>query len=132
MRNRKMIWRRGDAPTEQVSRRVPDPMNLEPDALRDSVRDALSSLSVDELASWRDHLLSGLMKAGVNLDACRFLIGISVNSTDTLTPSGIAHLIRYVRLNLPEAMKVVAGRLGELLTISNDPTTKARQFRRAA
>jgi hypothetical protein len=107
-------------------------MNIEPDELRDVVRNALARLTVDELASWRDHLLSGLRMAGVNLNSSRFLIGISVDSTDTLTPSSIAHLIRYVRLNLPGAMKVVAGRLGKLLMISNDPITKAQQFRRAA
>jgi len=100
--------------------------------LRDSVRDALSTLTADELASWRDHLLRDLRKAGVNLGACAFLIGISDGSTNNLTPSGIGHLIRYVRLNLPETMKVVAGRLGELLTVSNESVTKARQFRRAA
>jgi hypothetical protein len=126
---RKMIWGCEAAPRELG---IVDPTNLEPDALRDSVRDALSALAADELASWRNHLLSGLRKAGMNLEACRFLIGISGDSTDNLSPSGIAHLIRYVRLNLPEAMKVVAERLGKLLTVSNDSVTKARQFRRAA
>jgi hypothetical protein len=132
VRKRKMIWGREAAPREQGIHLVEDPTNLEPDALRDSVRDALSALTADELAAWRDHLLGGLMKAGMNLEACRFLIGISEDSIDNLTPSGIAHLIRYVRLNLPEAMKVVAGRLGKLLTVRNESVTKARQFRRAA
>ena len=132
VRNRKMICGRGAAQREQVIRLVADPMNIEPDALRDSVRNTLSALTADELASWRDHLLSGLRKAGVNLGACRFLLGISGDSTDNLTPSDIAHLIRYVRLNLPEAMKVVAGRLGRLLTVSNASVTEARHFRRAA
>ena len=130
MHKRKMIWGREAAPRERGI--VEDPTNLEPDALRDSVRDALSALTPDELASWRDHLLRGLRKAGVNLGACGFLIGISDDSTDNLSPSGIAHLIRYVRLNLPGAMEAVAGRLGELLTLSNDSVTKGRQFRRAA
>ena len=132
MRKRKMIWEREAALRERGLRLVEDPTNLEPDALRESVREALSTLTADELASWRDHLLSGLRKAGVNLGACGFLIGISDDSTDNLTPPGIAHLIRYVGLNLPEAMKVVAGRLGKLLMVSNDSVTKARQFRRAA
>ena len=132
MRKRKMIWGREAALRERRLRPVEDPTNLEPDSLRDSVRDALSALTADELASWRNHLLMGLRKAGVNLGACGFLIGISDASTDNLTPSGIAHLIRYVRLNLPEAMKVVAGRLGKLLRVSNHSVTTARQFRRAA
>ena len=132
MRKRKTIWGREAAPRERGIHLVEDPTNLEPDALRDSVRDALSALTADELAAWRDHLLSGLRKAGVNLGACGFLIGISDDSTDNLTPSGIAHLIRYVRLNLPEAMKVVSGRLGRLLTVSNVSVTEARHFRRAA
>ena len=107
MRNRKMIRGREDGPIEQPIRRATDVTDIEPDALRDSVRNALSELSADELASWRDHLLDGLRKAGVNLGACSFLIGISANSTNALTPSDIAHMIRYVRINLPEAMKVV-------------------------
>jgi len=129
MRSRKTISRRRHSQAEQVCK-VSDPMNLEPDALRDVVRNALSRLTVVELASWREHLLSGLRMAGVNLNTCRFLIGISVDSPDTLTPSSIAHLIRYVRLNLPEAMKLVAGQLDQLLAINN--TMKAPQFRRAA
>ena len=132
MRTRKMIWGRKAGPRERSIGLVEDPTNLEPDALRDSVRKALSALTAEELVSWRDHLLGGLVNAGMNLEACRFLIGISEDSIDNLTPSGIAHLIRYVRLNLPEAMKVVAGRLGELLTVSTESGTKARQFRRAA
>lgn len=132
MRRQKMIWGREAARRERGIRLMEDPTNLEPDALRESVREALSALTDDELASWRDQLLSGLRKAGMNLEACRFLIGISEDPIDNLTPSGIAHLIRYVRLNLPEAMKVVAGRLGELLTVSFENGTKARQFRRAA
>ena len=132
MRKRRMIWGREAATRERGIRQVEDPTSLEPDALRESVREALSALTADELVSWRDHLMSGLRKAGMNLEACRFLIGISGDSTDNLTPSGIAHLIRYVRLNLPEAMKVVAGRLDKLLLASNDHVTKARQSQRAA
>jgi hypothetical protein len=127
-----MFGGREAAPRERSIGLVEDPTNLEPDALRDSAREALSALTAGELVSWRDHILTGLRKAGMNLEACRFLIGISEDSIDNLTPSGIAHLIRYVRLNLPEAMKVVAGQLGELLTVSNDSATKGRQFRRAA
>lgn len=132
MRKRKMIWGRGAAPRERGIRLVEDPSKLEPDDLGESVREALSALTVDDLASWRDDLLSGLRKAGMNLDACRFLIGIYGDSIDNLTPSAIAHLIRYVRLNLPEAMKVVTAQLGELLIASNDHVTKNRQSRRAA
>lgn len=129
---RKTIWGRGQDPTEQVIRRAEDLTLVEPDQLRDSVRKALSSLSADELVSWRHHLLSGLTEAGLNLGACRFVIGISGESPDSLTPSSIAHLIRYVRLNLPDAMKTVAGRLGKLLLVTNDPVTKGRQSQRAA
>ena len=82
MRNRKMIWAREHGPTVQPIRRATDVTNLEPDALRDSVRNALSALSADEQASWRDHLLNGLREAGLNLGACSFLIGISANSTN--------------------------------------------------
>ena len=132
MRRRKMIWGREAAPRERSIGLVEDPTSLEPDDLRDSVREALSALTADELVSWRNYLLGPLMKAGMNLEVYRFLIGISEDSIGNLTPSGIAHLIRYVRLNLPEAMKVVAGRLGELLTVSNESGIKARRFRRAA
>ena len=131
MRNRKIIWAREDRPTEQPIRRATDVTNIEPDALRDSVRNALSALTADELASWRDHLLNGLREAGLNLGACSFLIGISAASTNALTPSGIAHLIRYVRINLPETMKVIAERLGNLLLDSNDLGAKAKCLRAA-
>lgn len=57
MRKRKTIWGREAAPRERGIHLVEDPTNLEPDALRDSVRDALSALTADELAAWRDHLL---------------------------------------------------------------------------
>lgn len=127
-----MIWKREDHAAETVIQRGADLTNMAPDALRDSVRNALSALTADELDYWRDQLLSGLREAGLNLGAYRFLIGISVDSIGTLTPSDIAHLIRYVRINMPEALKIVAGRLGKLLIDTNGPVKKASQSRRAA
>ena len=105
---------------------------IEPDLLRDKVFDALSSLTEDDRALMRDNLLARLERAGVDVSGSLFQIGIPAETADDLTPSDIAKLLRYVRINKPEAMKRVAPLLGELVVLDDEPDKSVKPYRRAA
>jgi hypothetical protein len=97
---------------------VPDLTRIEPDILRDKVYKALSILPAENQALMHDRMLTGLRNAGVRVGSCLLILGIPAKTADELTPIEMAKLVRYVRLNQPEAIKAVAGTLAELLTSS--------------
>jgi len=108
-----------------------DPSRMAPDQLRDAVRDALLALKFDERAVLVDKLIAGLTKARMNLGAAVMLLGIQGETINDLTPSDIAHLVRYVRINKPAILTCVRQQLSELLGKETD-TTKQRSSRKAA
>ncbi|HEU4388378.1 MAG TPA: hypothetical protein VFV34_11315 [Blastocatellia bacterium] len=81
---------------------------IEPDALVDVVRKTLLSLTDEEMASIRSKLISDLRKARLHVGACLFMLGIPAFALDDLTPSDIAQLLRYVRINKPQLLPVIA------------------------
>jgi hypothetical protein len=95
------------------------PAALEPDALRDAVRQALLSLPQAERSSIRDRLLSDLRKAGIDVTQCLFMLGAAASTVNELTPPEIAALIRYVRIIKPNVIKTLARGLGELLATTD-------------
>ncbi len=93
----------------------PDLADCNPEWLRDRVFNALSRLSADKRESMRDRILSDLRKAGVNIASGLVKLGIPARTPDELSPSDIAKLVRYVRINTPGAMNVLDGTLTELI-----------------
>ena len=102
-----------------------------PEWLRDTVFNALNKLSTEECASLRDTILSDLGKVGVNIRSALVKLGIPAKTPDDLSPSDIAKLVRYVRINSPEAIKAIGGTLDELIAPEAEkaggvnPVTKA-------
>jgi hypothetical protein len=102
-----------------------------PERLRDRVFKALNKLSTEERASVRDRILSDLRKDGVNIRSALVALGIPAVTPDDLSPSDMAKLVRYVRINRPEALKALGGSLGELISPEAEkagvekPVTKA-------
>ena len=58
--------------------------------------------------------------AGVGISGSLFQLGIPVGTADDLTPSDIAKLLRYVRINKLEAIKSAASLLGELIVLDDE------------
>ena len=88
---------------------------IEPDALLDVVRKTLLSLTDEEMASTRSRLIADLKKARLHVGACLFMLGIPAAVPDDLTPSDIALLLRYVRINEPQLMQVIVPPICESL-----------------
>jgi hypothetical protein len=127
------MMRRRTKANEKKNRKHPEqtvnPATIPPDELRSRVREALLKLRPAERAAVRDHLLAQLLRAGVNISSCLFSLGITAKTPGVLTPSDMAYLIRYVRINSPHKLGAVARLLGVLLC-PDDDTKKA--FRLAA
>lgn len=90
-------------------------VKADPDYLRDSVRKALISLSMNERSKAATDVLYGLRKAGLGVRECLLMLGSSASTAEELTAPEIAALIRYVRLNEPKAFQSIATLLLGLL-----------------
>ena len=108
-----------------------DPAKMDPNFMRDAVRSALLSLPLDERARARDRILSSLRKAGLDLGTLLILLGINVKLADELTPSDLAHLIRYLRLTSAAKLDAVKPEIVGLLGVE-EKVRKTHETRKAA
>ncbi|MBI3650916.1 MAG: hypothetical protein HY231_07680 [Acidobacteria bacterium] len=120
------------APEENVGESTLDPAQLEPNSLRERIYAALSNLSLEERAAVRDHLIGSLKDLGVNLSMGLLLLGIPARTVDDLTPYDLAKLIRYLRINAPQAITAISSQLANLLVMAPATETSASPLRRAA
>jgi hypothetical protein len=121
--------------TGRVKRSMPPAQNLagsDPDLLRNTVFNALKALPPGERSRLRDKILSDLEAAGVNIISGLVKLGIPARTSDDLSAYDMAKLVRYVRMNRPEAMRVVSAILGELITAGEQAAEGAKSFKRAA
>ena len=115
-------------PPQTLSR---DPRALAPDDLRNQVQRTLLALCEEDRRVWRRRLLTGLVRAGVHLGTDLFMLGIVASNLDELTPSDVAVLLRYIRINAPAAFEALSGPLSELLVV-NEAALAAGRGREAA
>jgi hypothetical protein len=98
-----------------------DPTTMEPSYLHEWFLKALADLSRDEWAAMRDKVLKSLGEAGVKLGACVLVLGIPARRPEELTPPELAMLVRYVRMNAPEALKPISEQLMQLRHTQREP-----------
>jgi hypothetical protein len=103
-----------------------------PEWLRDSVFNALRALSQDECAGARDRILSDMRNAGVNIPSGLLKLGTCARTADELSPGDIAKLVRYVRMNTPEAMKALSGILTDLIAPEDRKAKGIKPLKEAA
>ena len=122
--------------TEGTTRRSAPPAqdlaSSDPDWLRERVCHTLTGLSPDERSHLCDALLSDLENAGVNLISGLIKLGIPATKPDELSPNDIAKLMRYIRMNRPEAMTIVSTRLRELVAGEEQTSMGAKPLKKAA
>ena len=90
-----------------VSRRsvtMARPFDADPDDLRRAIQRAVSSLSEDLRAAYSRRLVTALSELGLDVPAILYLSGVVELEPADLTPAEIAHLFRYLRLNVPWAL----------------------------
>jgi hypothetical protein len=85
----------------------------DPDMLKRVVQEAVSSLTEEQRAAYGRRLIRTLFELGLNVRAILFVSGVVEQDPADLTPSEIAHLFRYIRINVPwvltEANDLFAG-----------------------
>jgi hypothetical protein len=115
---------------KDAERTATDLATMEPGSLRDWFLRVLGVLSPDEWAVTRNKLLMALDEAGVNLGSSMFILGIPARDSEELTAPELAMLMRYVRINEPNALMDLSEQLMELQRTYRE--TRAEPTRRAA
>lgn len=89
------------------------PWAADPDVLRQAIQESLSSLTDDQRAGYNRRLTTALVELGLNIPSILYISGVVEQEPADLTPSEVAHLFRYIRINLPwvlfEAEDLFAG-----------------------
>ena len=124
-RARSTMCRRGPRLTAAFNPRV-----LEADQLRDKVYHALWLRTADERGAITEALVAALNAAGVDVGATLYLIGILRESVSDLTPLEIAKLLRYLRMNAPQALESVTPTIAAL--VGADDAQRASDATKAA
>lgn len=97
--------------------------SLDANELKATVRDGLVGMSLTEREEFIGALEGELRKAGLNMRGYLVPLGIPGRSPEDLTPTEVAHLIRFLKLNAPQAMPAIERALGRYSSfVVNDGT----------
>ena len=75
--------------------------------LKEIVRDGLVSMNTTDREEFIGTLEAEMRRAGLNMRAYLIPLGIPGRSPDDLTPTEVAHMIRFLKLNVPQAMPAI-------------------------
>lgn len=80
---------------------------LDPNDLKSVVRDGLVSMNMAEREEFIGTLEAEMKRAGLNMRAYLVPLGIPGRSSEDLTPTEVAHLIRFLKLNVTRALQAI-------------------------
>ncbi len=86
--------------------------------LKEIVRDGLVSMNTTEREEFIGTLEAEMRRAGLNMRAYLIPLGIPGRSPDDLTPTEVAHMIRFLKLNIPQAMPAIERALARYTVFS--------------
>lgn len=89
------------------------PSALDANELKSVVRDRLVAMNMTEREEFIRTLETEMRRAGLNMRSYLVPLGIPGHTPEELTPTEIAHLIRFLKLTAPRAMPAVERALGE-------------------
>jgi len=81
--------------------------SLDPDELKSVVRDGLISMKVTEREDFIQALEVEMRRANLDMRTYLIPLGIPGRNPEDLTPAEVGHLIRFLKMNVPEAMRAV-------------------------
>lgn len=97
--------------TKQMNRRVdsatPSWSAVDAGELKEVVRDGLVAMNATEREVFIGTLEAEMRRAGLNMRAYLIPLGIPGRSPEDLTPTEVAHMIRFLKLNVPQAMPAI-------------------------
>ena len=98
--NAKQMQGRGDVATMKWS-------ELDPNELKSVVRDGLVGMNMAEREEFIGTLEAEMRRAGLDMRAYLVPLGIPGRSSEDLTPTEVAHLIRFLKLNVSRALQAI-------------------------
>jgi hypothetical protein len=75
--------------------------------LKELVRDGLVAMTTTEREEFIGTLEAEMRGAGLNMRAYLIPLGIPGRSPEDLTPTEVAHLMRFLKLNVPSALPAI-------------------------
>jgi len=80
---------------------------LDPTELKSIVRDGLVAMNMAEREEFIQALEAEMRRVSLNMRAYLIPLGIPGRSPEDLTPTEVGHLIRFLRINVPQATTAV-------------------------
>jgi len=90
------------------------------DELKAAVRDGLVAMNMAEREEFIATLEAELRHSGLNMRGYLVPLGIPGRSTEDLTPTEVAHLIRFLKLNVSQAMPAIERALSHYESFSTE------------
>jgi hypothetical protein len=81
---------------------------LGPEELKALVRDGLVAMNMAEREAFFEALDRQMKSIGLDIRKYLVPLGIPGRSPEDLTPTEIGHIVRYLKINVPQAMPAVA------------------------
>src|SRR3984893_11271294 len=101
---------------------------LDANELKSLVRDGMVAMNMTEREEFIGTLEAEMRRAGLNMRAYLVPLGIPGRSTEDLTPTEVAHLIRFLKLNVPKAMSAVERALARYENFSTEDGGKGHKI----
>jgi hypothetical protein len=86
--------------------------SLDPNDLKSLVRDGLVAMNMTDREDFIQGLETEMRRASLNMRAYLIPLGIPGRSPEDLTPTEVGHLIRFLKINVPQAMQAIERALG--------------------
>jgi hypothetical protein len=99
---------------------------LDANELKARVRDGLVAMNMTEREEFIGTLEGEMRRAGLNMRAYLVPLGIPGHSPEDLTPTEVAHLIRFLKLNVAKAMPAIERALGRYSIFADHDGTNHR------
>ena len=80
---------------------------IDPTELKSIVRDGLVTMNMAEREEFIQALEAEMRRVNLNMRAYLIPLGIPGRSPEDLTPTEVGHLIRFLRINVPQATTAV-------------------------
>ena len=91
------------------------------DELKRMVRDGLVAMNMAEREAFIEALEAELRRAGLSLRGYLVPLGIPGHSPAELTPNGVGHLVRFLKINIPRAMAPVQKTMSRFTVFAEKP-----------
>lgn len=80
---------------------------IDPNDLKSLVRDGLVGMTLTDRERFIQMLEVEMRKVGFNMKSYLIPLGIPARTLEELTPTEVGHLIRFLKINIPQAMPAV-------------------------